>query len=537
MGFCVRFYRLGEIPEGFHADEVAFGYNAYSILKTGRDEYGKLFPLSLHSYGDDKPALYAYITIPFIKLYGLTEQAVRLPSAIFGVITIIAVYICCFVVTKRRDLSLLASGVSAFSPVLIVQSRVQSNPIISFTLLLIVIIGYIRWVNTKRLLWLVFSFICLIASSFCYLTPQHFMPFFFPYLLFKDRKKYSPGMWFSIGIYCIAFLSIIGWQVLAGGTRYGQISVLSNPTIMLPLEEQIREDGVLHIPPFIARIFHNKVYAYGKYMGFTLKEYFSYNFLFHEAQQPLRELIPSVGIFYFIELFFLWIGLITYIRKPPHYTAFLIIWTVSSVIGLSLTIGESPNIHRFLIALFPFFIVIAQGITTTIQWFSQRMPSHKGTLVGWSIIGILYSINLIFFLHQMFIHQPIHLPYGREYPYKDLVLAIKKYAPSYDVIISQKILEDMLFYWPIDPRLYQALGSPRDTDDNWMQNYFFAAIPCPSGSSKYRNMVESKNALFIDRGECVAKPEEIIEIIRWRDGSPAFKLVVPKGPLEANTSL
>jgi len=32
---------------GFSADEAAFGYNAYSLLKTGRDEYGTFMPLRL----------------------------------------------------------------------------------------------------------------------------------------------------------------------------------------------------------------------------------------------------------------------------------------------------------------------------------------------------------------------------------------------------------------------------------------------------------------------------------------------------------
>jgi len=38
------------VPPGFNADEAAFGYNAYSLLKTGRDEYGTLLPLSIKSF-------------------------------------------------------------------------------------------------------------------------------------------------------------------------------------------------------------------------------------------------------------------------------------------------------------------------------------------------------------------------------------------------------------------------------------------------------------------------------------------------------
>src|SRR5437868_4259461 len=80
----LRLWRLDTVPAGFNIDEAAFGYNAYSILKTGKDEYGTFLPLSLKSFGDYKAAGYAYIDIPFIALFGLNEFSVRLPSAILG---------------------------------------------------------------------------------------------------------------------------------------------------------------------------------------------------------------------------------------------------------------------------------------------------------------------------------------------------------------------------------------------------------------------------------------------------------------------
>ncbi len=45
LAFILRFYKLGTIPKGLDWDENSNAYNAYSILKTGRDEYGKFFPL------------------------------------------------------------------------------------------------------------------------------------------------------------------------------------------------------------------------------------------------------------------------------------------------------------------------------------------------------------------------------------------------------------------------------------------------------------------------------------------------------------
>ena len=43
-----RFYKLAENPPSLNWDEVSHGYNAYSILKTGKDEWGKTFSLIFH---------------------------------------------------------------------------------------------------------------------------------------------------------------------------------------------------------------------------------------------------------------------------------------------------------------------------------------------------------------------------------------------------------------------------------------------------------------------------------------------------------
>ena len=74
-------------------DEASIGYNAYSLLQTGRDEYGKIFPLIFKSFGDYKPGVYIYLTIPFIAIFGLTELSVRLPSIILGSLLPILLYL------------------------------------------------------------------------------------------------------------------------------------------------------------------------------------------------------------------------------------------------------------------------------------------------------------------------------------------------------------------------------------------------------------------------------------------------------------
>src|SRR3990167_8737038 len=84
VGVFLRFYQLVSVPPHPSLDEVSIGYNAYSILKTGGDEYGTKFPILLRAYDDWRPALYVYLVIPFVALFDLTVLSVRLPSVILS---------------------------------------------------------------------------------------------------------------------------------------------------------------------------------------------------------------------------------------------------------------------------------------------------------------------------------------------------------------------------------------------------------------------------------------------------------------------
>src|SRR3990172_9037297 len=93
LGAGLRLFWLDKSPPSLNWDEAALGYNAYSLLKTGKDEYGFKLPVTFRSFDDYKPPLYPYVTVPFIALFGLNEYSVRLPSALAGIFSIIAIYL------------------------------------------------------------------------------------------------------------------------------------------------------------------------------------------------------------------------------------------------------------------------------------------------------------------------------------------------------------------------------------------------------------------------------------------------------------
>ena len=92
LGFFLRFYKISGVPVSLFWDEASHAYNAYSILKTGRDEYGERYPLILRSFDDYKRAGYAYLTILPVALFGLNEFSTRFTSAFLGSLTILIVF-------------------------------------------------------------------------------------------------------------------------------------------------------------------------------------------------------------------------------------------------------------------------------------------------------------------------------------------------------------------------------------------------------------------------------------------------------------
>src|SRR5262249_22642400 len=92
LAALLRIYDLRDLPPGFFCDEAGNGYNAYSLLETGRDENGELLPLYIWSFGVAyKNPVYIYAATGPVAALGLNEEGVRLTSAIFGILAVIAI--------------------------------------------------------------------------------------------------------------------------------------------------------------------------------------------------------------------------------------------------------------------------------------------------------------------------------------------------------------------------------------------------------------------------------------------------------------
>lgn len=104
----LRLWRLGTYP-ALNADEAAIGYNAYSLLLTGHDEHGNPWPIHFQSFNDYKPGLYFYFVLPFVKVLGLNEWAVRLSGALLGVLSVYMIYLLVDELFRNKKLALISA--------------------------------------------------------------------------------------------------------------------------------------------------------------------------------------------------------------------------------------------------------------------------------------------------------------------------------------------------------------------------------------------------------------------------------------------
>jgi hypothetical protein len=324
---------------------------------------------------------------------------------------------------------------------------------------------------------------------------------------------------------CIFVLGVF-YNTLASATRFNQVSIFSNPSTELILQEQIREDT--GVPLISTRVFHNKVVNYTRTLLKNAGEYFTMEYLFLYGGFPLRERIPDAGLFYIWQAPFLLMGIYIIVRRKKTNELILIAWWILLLVPSLFTFDEIPNVHRNLIIIPALTSIIALGIYEFLSYKKAKL-FFKGIFV---FVVFAAVFELAYFCHQYFIHYDNHRPWYRGYAYKDLASKLKLLYPKYDEIIITKGNQSpyiyLLFYGKYDPIAYQNEGSPRDLDYKGFDKYTFVPQGCPPVVKKEdeTRVAGKSGVLYVDMGDCkLPKGAILIDIVYWKDGNPAFKLI------------
>lgn len=543
LGFFLRLNQLGNIPVGFHRDEAYLGYNAYSILQTGKDITGHFLPLNLESFLFS-PAGYSYASIPFIAFFGLNEFSVRLASALFGGSTIILVY---FLVKKlfnkyayREQLALISAFSLSISPWHTNLSRAATENVLVVFFITLGTLLYLHWIDRHKTILLLASFASFGITFTIYQAPRAYLPLFFPLLLFilfyktPYIKKMLLPLLLYIAIIIVPLAVILTSQNLS--QRIRMLSIFQHPGTQLILNEQIREDGAT-ANTLVTRLFHNKAINYSSTFLQNYFKHFSYDFIFTDSGLPDRYRIAQMGLLYLIDFPLLIFGLIRLFKKEKRSAFFLSGWVLLGPIGSALTFDDIPNLQRTLIVFPALSIITAFGLLE----FWQTLSRVKFAFVIKIFLPIVIFYSFLFYMHQYYIHQIAHRPWYRQEGYKQMVARVNELLPEYKkaVITDSESAPEIffLFYSLYDPQKIQLISQKTGwkTTSIKFGKYTFSPSECPLHTDTYLNPLTrqeeifvrgEKNILYVNNGRC-KNPEKYIKTIseiKRPDGTTAFKI-------------
>lgn len=527
LGFLLRFLFLDSFPVGVTADELQQGYTAYSILKTGKDEWGDKMPLNPRSLGDYKPPLYVYSMIPFEAILGLNLLAIRLPSALAGASILILIFFIVNLIFKDFKTAVLSVFLLSISPWHIIFSRIgwESNLGLFFFCLGVLLF----LLSPKKSYLLIFSSISFGLTLFTYHSFKIFTPLFIVacVFFFKNYFKMIEKRWVqaSLGV-GLVFLGILtyGW-IFTGSGRRANDAAIYNAENLSPLRDVQVQDK---LPQPFNRMVNNKIAYLLTQFSQNYFGYFSTTFLAspHRSSSSLfnlsgRWLIP---IWQFLPLV---CGLYLIIKNKKDIKKLLLIWLCLAPIPAALTRDYMQTLRvENLLILVPIFS--AHGI---ISFFKI---SYRRNLKMFSIFMLFFLVfwSLISDTDYYLFHHFKHPFGGMKYGYKEVIEYTEQNKKNYDKIIFTKQQSQpqifVAFYSKVEPVYLQ------DYSKAWVrfekEGYKFVdMIDMDLGKYSFRNIDFSrdrseKNALIVLSTEDPPLDYKPIKEIQDPGGKVVFKI-------------
>ena len=181
ISLVFHLYKINQVPPCLNADEAAHGYNAYSILKTGRDEYGNFLPLRFRSFEDYKLPLYVYLSVPFIKIFGLNDFSIRFLNLIIGILLVPLMYLVVKEIFNDQKIALIASFLTSVSPWIYILSRHAHEGALCAFFTLLSIYFLIKFNKKLRFFDFLLTNASLLLAIFSYHTGRIFLIFIILY--------------------------------------------------------------------------------------------------------------------------------------------------------------------------------------------------------------------------------------------------------------------------------------------------------------------------------------------------------------------
>lgn len=514
LSLFLNSFRLKDFPVGLHIDTVRVGYNAFSLLKTGRDSHGNFLPLYYDSFGDFRPAGLIYLTVPSVAFFGLNEFSVRFPAALFGALSVFLIYAVVNRLFGKSNLALLSAFFFSITPWQINMARTASEAVFA---LFFVLLGIYFFIGKRVIL----STFFLGLSFFFYHSVRLFVPLLslsFIFINYKSlalRYKTFLSLFFLIGL---ALFLIFG---VSGGTgRIRQTFIFFNPGIQQQTGLQIQDEGPGKI--FTARVFHNKVVNYSLEFARQYLRYFSAEFLFLDGGKPVRYVTQRNGLLPFHWLPFFVLGVYFCLKRRGNYY-FVLYYLLTAPIVAALTLDDFvPNIGRSYLMLPALTVICAVGVLGSYQAIKSGL--FKKTFISGFIL--LTCLSLLFYLHHYYNHLSPTEIVEHDVAATELGKKVSLFKNRGQLIIASQLVptyEHVSFYAGVDPVKFQQVSKSRKEQLFQLENFTFFMDHCPS--VWFIDKEESKKAIFFDSAICDDNPAfRTIDSVSDKKGNVFFKI-------------
>ena len=372
FGIFVRIYEFGTLPAGLNQDEAYAGYEAFSLMKYGKDSFGYAFPCYFTAWGSGMNVLESYLAIPFIKLFGLSVFTFRLPQLICACISLPVFYLLLKEIFNKKY-ALAGLSVLAICPWHIMLSRwgLESNLAPAF--LLFGFYFFVKGIRNNK--FFILSAIMYGTALYTYAITWAVVPMTVglcaAYLLITRQKLMWRYVITAASVLFVMAIPLILFVLVNNGYMEEiKTSFFSVPKMLVMRDSEISTKNL--IDPNCWKSFWNVFYKQNDGLPWNS--------------------VGDFGMFGFISVPFLLLGIGKLIGvsvqkiKERIFSYELLILLAAFASAVCCLMLNSPNINRINSLHFYTLIFIAVGIGEAISWVKSGKYLKYAIAVGYFFV-------------------------------------------------------------------------------------------------------------------------------------------------------
>ena len=386
---------LSGTPPGLQQDEAANAWNAWCLLKTGKDQVGEPYPIFyMRTLGENRTTPHIYMIMLFQAIGGMNAWTTRLPIALAGILTIPLLYY----VAKRMfgvSVGFAAIVLLTFNPWAMVAHR-QGVQVGLVPFIVAGVLAAMLWArlpltqSAERPRPLLAGLAGLIAGAGCY-------------------GYFAVRMFIPILLFCIVLVSFRRWWDLLK-TRRGALAV---GAFLFGLAVTFGPLGWKQLTDPSMSKRGQALWAWsesdstitkaGKVLG-RYPEHFSPKFLFWKGAQALNHSVLGWGQFhwYSLPLMLVGLGAVVWGARRSLPCRILLILVILYPVGDLLARNPDPGPHapRSLPGLVGLILLAGVGAVAGWQWFRRRPRGLQLPVAA--AMGVAFVLLNACFLYNFF---------------------------------------------------------------------------------------------------------------------------------------